>query len=206
MDFYTRARASTSDGNEMKVAVVLPGAGYTADRPLLFWSTEILAEHGWHVEVVRWKVDEKAQQDPYGFAAQAAEQAFAATPLASQRLIVAKSFGTMAIPWAEKTKTPGIWLTPILTDPKIRRTLAQTTKQDLMIGGSADEFWDGGRKSETAGTFVDIPNANHSLQVPNNWRASLEVHSEIFAHIDEFLGSDPRSRSTPQISGSGTVL
>lgn len=106
MDFYTRARASTSDGNEMKVAVVLPGAGYTADRPLLFWSTEILAEHGWHVEVVRWKVDEKAQQDPYGFAAQAAEQAFAATPLASQRLIVAKSLARWPFPGRRKPRRP----------------------------------------------------------------------------------------------------
>lgn len=191
MDSYTRARAATSEGNETKVAVVLPGAGYTADRPLLFWAAEILAEHGWHVEAVRWTVDEAAQQDPYAFTAQAVEQAFAATQPASRRLVVAKSFGTLTIPWAERTQTPGIWLTPILTDRKIRKTLAQTTKQDLLIGGSADGFWDGGRKSETAGTFMEIPDANHSLQIPNNWRASLEAHSQIFARIEAFLTNGP---------------
>jgi hypothetical protein len=187
MDSSTRAQAETSEHNEMKVAVVLPGVGYTADRPLLVWAAEILAEHGWHVEAVRWEVNEAAQQDPYGFTAHALEQAFAATPPASQRLIVAKSFGTMTIPWAERTQTPGIWLTPILTDPKIRRSLARTTKQDLLIGGSADDFWDGGRKSEAAGTFMEIPDANHSLLIPNNWRASLEAHAQIFARIEAFL-------------------
>jgi len=187
MDSFTRAQAGTSEGNEMKVAVILPGAGYTADRPLLFWAAEILAEHGWHVEAVRWEVTAAAQQNPYAFTAQAVERAFSAAPPASRRLIVAKSFGTMTIPWAERTRTPGIWLTPILTDPKIRRTLAQTTKQDLLIGGSADEFWDGGRKSEAAGTFMELPDANHSLQIPNNWRASLETQAQIFARIEAFL-------------------
>jgi len=63
MDSFTRARAVTTGDREMKVAVVLPGAGYTADHPLLFWAAEILAEHGWHVEAVRWEVDEAAWQD-----------------------------------------------------------------------------------------------------------------------------------------------
>lgn len=57
----------------------------------------------------------------------------------------------------------------------------------LLIGGSADALWDGGRKAETAGTFVEIPDANHSLQIPDNWRASLDVHTKVFANLDGFL-------------------
>ncbi|WP_269936594.1 hypothetical protein [Arthrobacter sp. HY1533] len=67
----------------------------------------------------------------------------------------------------------------------------------LLIGGSADALWAGGRKAETAGTFVEIPDANHSLQIPNNWRASLDVHTKIFDYLDDFLsgGLQPPDRA-----------
>jgi len=187
METFTRAQAATLDGGKAKVAVLLPGVGYQVDGPLLYWVAEILAESGWHVQGVRWVVDGAAHREPDAFTAQAVERAFAQAPPASQRLVVAKSFGTMVIPWAERTRTAGIWLTPILTDPMIRETLAQTTKSDLFIGGSDDEYWDVAHQLETAGTFLEIPGANHSLQIPNNWRASLESQSRIFDKVAEFL-------------------
>jgi hypothetical protein len=43
--------ASTGLGPASPVALVLPGAGYTAQAPLLSWSVALLAERGWHVQV-----------------------------------------------------------------------------------------------------------------------------------------------------------
>jgi len=34
------------------VAVILPGARYTAQAPLLYWASVILEERGWHVHRV----------------------------------------------------------------------------------------------------------------------------------------------------------
>ncbi|WP_454811760.1 hypothetical protein [Paenarthrobacter nitroguajacolicus] len=105
---------------------------------------------------------------------------------ADHRLIVAKSFSSLCIPWAEEADIPGIWLTPLLTDDRVRSTIGTSSKDDLFIGGSLDKLWDGGRKSEGAGAFVEVPGADHSLQIPNDWRASQKAQAEVFARVEAF--------------------
>lgn len=178
-----------SNQDETKVAVLVPGAGYKVESPLLYWPAEQLRDRGWQVQAIRWTDDDEPGDDPHGFAACAVQQAFAEAPPADDRLIVAKSFGTFAIPWAEEAQVPAIWLTPILTDDVIRRTLTETSKPDLLIGGSKDKFWTPDTLSETAATFVDIQDANHSLEVQNDWRASLAAHVQVFTAIERFLTS-----------------
>ncbi|QDW30884.1 hypothetical protein FFF93_014705 [Arthrobacter sp. KBS0702] len=173
---------------ELKVAAVLPGAGYKVEAPLLYWPAEMLKDRGWHVRAVRWTNDEPGD-DPHGFAARAVEQAFAEAPAAGQRLIVAKSFGTFAMPWADAANVPAIWLTPILTDDVIRRTLSETSKSDLLIGGERDKFWVTAGLTESAATFVEIHDADHSLQVPNDWRASQAVQAQAFTAVERFVAT-----------------
>ena len=120
--------------------------------------------------------------------------AFADAPPAASRLIVAKSFGTLCLPWAERAGVPGLWLTPILTDPHIRDTLATTSKSDLLLGGTKDELWDGGRRDERNGTFVDIPGADHGLQVRGDWRASVAAQSSALDQIENFVRGMPGNR------------
>lgn len=186
MKSFTWARASIDNPEDNKVAVLLPGSGYPVEGPVLFWIGEMLGSLGWHVQAVQWAPEDSPGADPHKFAADAAKQAFAASPEAHKRLIVAKSFSTLCIPWAEETMTPGIWLTPLLTDERVRSTISATLKADLFIGGSLDKLWDGGRVSETAGTFLEVPGADHSLQIQNDWRASQKVQSEIFEQVEEF--------------------
>jgi hypothetical protein len=180
---------SNQGETETKVAVLVPGAGYKVESPLLYWPAELLRDRGWQVRAIRWTDDDEPGDDPHGFAARAVQQAFADSAPADIRLIVAKSFGTFSIPWAEQAQVPAIWLTPILTDDAIRRTLTGTKKPDLLIGGSDDKFWATGALSETAPTFVDIQDANHSLEVPNDWRASLAAQVQVFTAIERFLTS-----------------
>ena len=188
MESFTWAKATTDNSEQTKVAVLLPGSGYPVEGPVLFWIGEMLGAMGWHVQAVRWTPDDSPSTDPHEFAANAARQAFAAAPGTDQRLIVAKSFSTLSIPWAEEARIPGIWLTPLLTDERVRSTISASSKDDLFIGGSQDKLWDGGRKSETAGTFFEVPGADHSLQIPNDWRASQQVQAEVFARVEAFIG------------------
>ncbi|MFE4228338.1 hypothetical protein ACFRJ8_10685 [Arthrobacter sp. NPDC056886] len=178
-----------SHQRENKVAVLVPGAGYKVESPLLYWPAEQLRDRGWQVQAIRWTGDDEPGDDPHEFAARAVQQAFAESPPADHRLIVAKSFGTFSIPWAEEAQVPAIWLTPILTDDLIRRTLTETAKPDLLIGGSKDKFWVPDALSEAAATFVEIQDANHSLEVPNDWRASIAAHVQVFTAIEQFLTS-----------------
>ncbi|MDR6435007.1 hypothetical protein J2790_000128 [Paenarthrobacter nicotinovorans] len=188
MESFTWAKATTDNSEQPKVAVLLPGSGYPVEGPVLFWIGEMLGALGWHVQAVRWTTDDSPGADPHEFAANAARQAFAAAPDSHQRLIVAKSFSTLSIPWAEEVRIPGIWLTPLLTDEQVRSTIRASSKDDLFIGGSRDKLWDGGRKSETAGTFFEVPGADHSLQIPNDWRASQQVQAEVFTRVEAFIG------------------
>ncbi|SEJ40027.1 hypothetical protein SAMN04487917_105329 [Arthrobacter sp. yr096] len=187
MESFTWANTSTDHPEKTKVAVLLPGSGYPVEGPVLFWIGEMLGSLGWHVQAVRWTPDDSPGAAPHEFAANAAEQAFADAPDADQRLIVAKSFSTLCIPWAEKARIPGIWLTPLLTDGSVRITINASSKDDLFIGGSSDGLWDGGRKTESAGTFFEVPGADHSLQISNDWRASQQAQAEVFARVEEFI-------------------
>lgn len=189
MESFTWAKAPTENPDETKVAVLLPGSGYPVEGPVLFWVGEMLGSLGWHVQAVRWTPDDSPSVDPHGFAARAAASAFASSPDTHQRLIVAKSFSTLSIPWAENNNVPGIWLTPLLTDSLVRSTIATTSKDDLFVGGSLDKLWDGGRKSERCGTFVEVPGADHSLQIPDDWRASQRAQGEVFERIEKYVSS-----------------
>lgn len=105
---------------------------------------------------------------------------------------MAKSFGSFSIPWAEKAHVPEIWLTPILTDALIRKTLRETLKADLLIGGSEDRLWATDGLLETPGTYVQIEDADHSLQIAQDWRASLAAHAQAFTLIEQFVTNSPQ--------------
>ncbi len=186
MESFTWAKAATDHSVKTKVAVLLPGSGYPVEGPVLFWVGEMLGSLGWHVQAVRWTPDDSPSVDPHEFAATAVKTAFASAPDADQRLIVAKSFSTLSIPWAEEADIPGIWLTPLLTDDRVRSTISMSSKEDLFIGGSLDKLWDGGRKSASAGTFFEVPGADHSLQIPHDWRASQKAQADVFERVEAF--------------------
>ncbi len=124
-------------------AVILPGgSGYTVDHPLLWWTAQVLAENGWRVVIVRWTIDDAARADPTAFVADAAEHALDLAGPAERTLIVGKSFGTFAVPWAAEQGWPGVWLTPVLTRPEIANALLDSSTPGLLVGGTADELWD----------------------------------------------------------------
>jgi hypothetical protein len=177
-----------SESESPPVAVLLPGTGYPVRAPLLFWCARILAEAGWHVQAVEWTVDAEALADPRPFVERAVADAFDAAPSTSRRLIVAKSFGCFALPWAQREGIPGVWLTPLLSDEIVRSALLGATSADLAIGGDADDLWMPDRVSGSDATLISVPGADHSLAIAGNWRRSLEVQSDIFSEIAQHVG------------------
>lgn len=103
MQTFTWAKAGSAKG-PVRVAALLPGSGYPVEGPVLFWVGEMLGALGWHVQAVKWATDDNLNDDPHDFVTRAAETAFADSPGAEQRLIVAKSLSTLSIPWAEKPR------------------------------------------------------------------------------------------------------
>jgi hypothetical protein len=184
-----------------KTAVLLPGSGYTVQAPLLYWCANLLRDAGWHVRAVEWTVTDEALRDPTAFVERAVEMAFADAGLANSRsgsmddlmddaapatrLVVAKSFGTFALPWAIREGVPGVWLTPVLTETALSEALASADATHLAIGGSQDPMWVPESAAGTRATLSTIPGADHRLEVEDGWQASLEVQRDLMKSISE---------------------
>jgi len=184
MSSFVRVR---SDSKNPPVAVLVPGSGYTVRAPLLYWCAEILAQQGWHVQGIDWTIAASAWDDPQSFAELAVAEAFDSAPQTDQRLIIAKSFGCFALPWARRQGIPGVWLTPVLTDGNVCRALRDATPADLAVGGDADALWLPEEVAGTRATVITVPGADHSLALPGNWRGSLAAQSVVFEGIEKHL-------------------
>ncbi|WP_035880096.1 hypothetical protein, partial [Cryobacterium sp. MLB-32] len=186
MSSFVRAR---SNSESPPVAVLLPGVGYTVKGPLLQWCAEMLSEEGWHVQGVEWTVDATARDNPESFVADAVTEAFDAAPPSSRRLIVAKSFGCFALPWARRNGIPGIWLTPVLTSADMQRGLLNASVGDMAIGGDADALWLPATIADSRANVISVPKADHSLVIPGDWRASLAAQAAVIESITHHLRS-----------------
>lgn len=167
------------------IAVLLPGTGYSVQRPLLHWAGALLRERGWTVREVAWEVPEEAFEEPAAFVEPHLAEAFDGTD--GPRLVVAKSFGCFGLAWAVREQVPGVWLTPVLADEGLRAALAAAPARHLVVGGAEDPLWAGGPGAIEA-EVVEVPGADHGLEVPGDWAASLEAQRAVLERIASFTG------------------
>ena len=166
--------------------LVLPGSGYTVDHPLLSWACQVADSVGWQVCTMHWQLEQDKPVDPVAYVEQAAGVLDAAAPRSARTVVIAKSLGTLAAPWARARGYPGIWLTPLLNDDTVQAALA-VSPQALIVGGTADRHWNGLVSRSLAGRVVEIDDAGHGLTVAGNWRASLDALSVALVAIEQFL-------------------
>ena len=147
----------------------------------------MLSQEGWHVQGAEWTVDASALNDPQSFVEDAVAEAFDAAPPSSRRLIVAKSFGCFALPWARRNDIPGIWLTPVLTSADMQLGLLDATVDDMAICGDADALWLPETVADSRANVISVPKADHSLVIPGDWRGSLAAQTAVFESIANHL-------------------
>lgn len=171
------------------LVLVLAGAGYGQQAPLLWWTRSIAQAAGCEVVAPAWVVDDAAGADPVPFV-EAAVHAALGDRLPD--LVVAKSFGCAALPWAVRHGVPGIWLTPVLTDDAVAAALAAATDAHVAIGGSDDPVWRTERVSGTAARLQTVDGVGHLLEVPGDWRASQRVQADVLAHVEQRVRTSVR--------------
>jgi hypothetical protein len=179
-----RARPDTPSG--APVALVLPGAGYTVQAPLLYWPILALGEAGWDVWSIDWHddIDDAGRADMRGFVESALTLAEDGLPAAPER-VLAKSLGTYALPYFANRDVRAAWLTPILTDPSIAGALADVaTGHHLVVGGTADPVWRPDLAGVTDAQLLSIEAANHSLELPSTgWRGSIDAQRGVIDRV-----------------------
>jgi hypothetical protein len=165
-----------------RVALLLPGGGYGPEAPLLWFARSVLERRGWSVRVVRW--------DEHGAETAADVDALVGRLLdqvpVDRAVVVAKSKGTYGLPAAVARGVPGVWLTPVLTDPAVAAALAVVTAPTLTVGGTGDSMWVPDLARAGRAEVLEVDGADHSLQT-GSWPEDLAILQRVTERIDTFL-------------------
>jgi hypothetical protein len=76
----------------------------------------------------------------------------------------------------------------------VRRAAARAAASTLLIGGTADPYWDGAAAAPTRAALFEVPGADHSLECPGDLNGTLEVLSAVLARMEtQLTGSAART-------------
>jgi pimeloyl-ACP methyl ester carboxylesterase len=181
------------EGSGRGTAIVLPGAGYPVEGPLLWFTRDVLNALGRSVVAVRDTFS--GGLDARDWVEQRTLAAFAHLGEQARPLIVGKSISTLAVPMAVERGWAAVWLTPLLNLdrwPKatvIVEALRRAQAPSLLVGGSADPAWDAAlARSVARGEVLEIEGADHSLQIPGDPLRSLENLRTYVTTLRDFAG------------------
>ncbi|WP_432507366.1 alpha/beta hydrolase [Kineococcus arenarius] len=177
-------------GSAPWTATVLPGRGYGCDAPLLRATRSLLRERGWTVRTVRWRDEAPGAEDVTALGRELLPPAGT-----GRHLVVAKSLTTRLLPLAAERGLPGVWLTPLLGEQEVRAAAARATAPTLLIGGDADPYGDSAVAAASGQRVLELPGADHSLEVPGDAEASRAALDDVVAAVRGFL--DDVERAVP---------
>lgn len=102
-------------------------------------------------------------------------------------LLIGKSLGTLGAAVAAERSLPAVWLTPLLTAPGVTVALERANAPFLLVGGTADNFWDGDRARQLTPHVVEVEGADHGMRVPGPLSESVAVLARVVTAVEEFL-------------------
>jgi hypothetical protein len=164
----------------MAHVVVIPGGDFGPAAGMLLYAGTVAERRG---ASVHWHWWSRPPADPVGpWISDEISPRLGTGPL-----LIGKSLGTNAARLAADHDLPAVWLTPLLTDPWVVDGLARATAPRLLVGGTSDPTWDSAQARRLSPHVLEIPAANHGLQVPGPVSDSIAVLARVVAAIDDFL-------------------
>jgi pimeloyl-ACP methyl ester carboxylesterase len=173
------------DASPERCAVLLPGMVYPTRAPVLWFAREAAMSLGYSALEVLGEPVEHADQ--LGWERDCAERAI--TQAGSARVVViGKSLASLLAAEISDRNLPAAWLTPPLTEPSMLDALTRVRTPTLLLGGTADQMWKADAiPSNPALQVVELPGADHALQVAGNPRASLDALGQMTEALTGWL-------------------
>ncbi|MBN1220455.1 MAG: hypothetical protein JXM69_16125 [Anaerolineae bacterium] len=192
--------------NSKHLAIILPGRGYTAQMPLLFYPVNLLLARGADVLRVDYAYDRRQdfqslpvnEQMQWLFAdVSAAYRAGVAQRNYQYLTLVGKSLGTLAMGHLLTTEglpqhVKAIWLTPLVKLDFLRQQIKQFGGASLFVIGTVDPHYDltylAELQAATGGDVVAIENGDHGLNVSDDVLQSIRALEQMMQAMVSFLG------------------
>jgi hypothetical protein len=167
--------------------VILPGAGYSAQAPLLWFARRLALARGAGVLAVRDALG--AGDEPFAWALDRARRALDLAP-AGRQVVIGKSLASAACGLAAGRGLPALWLTPLLDQPVVVEGLARASAPTWLVGGTLDDTWrPSALPAGGALEVVELDGVDHGLEVPGDPMASLAALERAARVIDRFLAT-----------------
>lgn len=172
-------------GDPGRVVVILPGAQYLPFAPLLWFAREVGTSRGWSVLDV-WDEYLDRNVDPWRWVSERAEAALERAGDA-QIVLVTKSITSRAVTIAGDRSLPGVWLTPLLVIDDVAAGFDRLSAPALLVGGTADESWDGEVARRAGHEVLELEGANHSLQIEGDPLGSVDALRQVVVRTEAFI-------------------
>lgn len=177
-----------------RVALLIPGAQYGIDRPLLDYARLAVKRRGSIAYELSWAPEPDNLEDHRAWARDQVAVALdrlgpSATAETNGRspLIIGKSMASLGARAVADRKLPAIWLTPLLHDRETVSALEAATGPTLLIGGTADPAWQGDVARAISSHVLEIADADHSMLVPGPLASSANALGQVSAAIEAFI-------------------
>ena len=184
------------------LAILLPGAGYTVQAPLLHYSTGVFINKTYDVLHINYQYNDKFYDD---FSREELTNAIKhdvktvidkvlKNSTYHNYYLIGKSLGTIAMSSELKRDVfrhaKAIWLTPLLQRDDVFNAMLHSQHEGLCFIGDNDSCYVEDKYNQlienTTITFKLIPNVDHALQYENNTIESINVLKTIIQDIENF--------------------
>lgn len=180
------------------LAIIFPGAGYTAQAPLLHYSCGIYFKKGYDVLQVNYNYPREiianlSEEDFYSDVESVLKKALADSTY-SDFVFIAKSMGTIALSYfitkTEFSNAKTIWMTPLIKRNDVYKALLNLKNNGLCIVGGIDPTYDSSKfddiKTNQNIEPILIEGTNHNLEFDNDVLKSIEAISNIMNYVVKF--------------------
>lgn len=185
----TRWLPERVERDPQRVALLVPGRGYTPDRPLLHFARAVLLKHGWTTQELWWPERPPPGEDEWHGWVNDHVAAALDRETAGRLLVVGKSLGTMAATTAAERALPAIWLTPLLHLPRVVDGLRRSGAPTLLVGGAEDPSWKPEIVKELGHSHLELAGADHGLETDDDPVNSAELLKQVTAAMERFVAA-----------------